>query len=89
MALSIFDNLEEANDELEKIEDEIEIPHITKEEILKNYDFNFDVDTETLEFLKEHGNPDQSIVITMDGVKVMNTNRYTPANYIIKTVEVK
>ena len=42
-----------------------------------------------LEFLKEHGNPDQSIVITMDGVKVMNTNRYTPANYIIKTVEVK
>ena len=53
MALSIFDNLEEANDELEKIEDEIEIPHITKEEILKNYDFNFDVDVETLEFLKE------------------------------------
>ena len=53
MALSIFDNLEEANDELEKIEDEIEIPHITKEEILKNYDFNFDVDSETLEFLKE------------------------------------
>ena len=53
MALSIFDNLEEANDELEKIEDEIEIPHIIKEEILKNYDFNFDVDSETLEFLKE------------------------------------
>ena len=42
-----------------------------------------------LEFLKEHGNPDQSIVVTMDGVKVMKTNRYTPANYIIKTVEVK
>ena len=42
-----------------------------------------------LEFLKEHGNPDRSIVITMDGVKVMKTNRYTPANYIIKAVEVK
>ena len=40
-----------------------------------------------VEFLKEHGNPDQSIVITMDSVKVMNTNRETPTAYIIKTVK--
>ena len=40
-----------------------------------------------VEFLKEHGNPDQSIIITMDSVKIMNINRETPANYIIKTVE--
>ncbi len=53
MKLSIFDSLEEANDELEKLDHEVDLPHMTKEEILKNYDFNFDVDIETLEFLKE------------------------------------
>ena len=53
MKLSIFDSLEEANDELEKLEHEVDLPHMTKEDILKNYDFNFDVDIETLEFLKE------------------------------------
>lgn len=53
MALSIFDSLEEANDELEKLDHEVVIPHMSKEEILKNYDFNFDVDKDTLEFLKE------------------------------------
>ena len=42
-----------------------------------------------VEFLKEHGNPDQSIIITMDSVKIMNTNREAPTNYIIKTVEAK
>jgi len=42
-----------------------------------------------VEFLKEHGNPDQSIVITMDKVRIMNINRETPTNYIIKTVVVK
>ncbi len=41
------------------------------------------------EFLKEHGNPDQSIVITMDKVRIMNINRETPTNYIIKTVQSK
>ncbi len=53
MALSIFDSLEEANEELEKLDHEVAIPHMSKEEILKNYDFSFDVDKETLEFLKE------------------------------------
>ena len=53
MALSIFDSLEEANEELEKLDHEVDLPHMTKEEILKNYDFNFDVDKETLEFLKD------------------------------------
>lgn len=42
-----------------------------------------------VEFLKEHGNPDQSIVITMDKVRVMNISRETPTNYIIKTVQSK
>jgi hypothetical protein len=42
-----------------------------------------------VEFLKEHGNPDQFIVITMDKVRIMNINRETPTNYIIKTVGVK
>ena len=42
-----------------------------------------------VEFLKEHGNPDQSIVITMDKVRIMNINRETPTNYIIKTVRSK
>lgn len=40
-----------------------------------------------VEFLKEHGNPDQYIVITMDKVKVMNVNRETPTAYVIKTVK--
>lgn len=53
MALSIFDSLEEANEELERVENEVDIPKINKEEILKNYEFNFDVDSETLDFLKE------------------------------------
>ena len=40
-----------------------------------------------VEFLRDHGNPDQSIVITMDKVKIMNINRETPTAYVIKTVK--
>ncbi len=38
MALSIFDNLEEANDELEKIEDEIDLDlyHVAMKQHIKN-----------------------------------------------------
>lgn len=53
MGLSIFDSLEEANEELERAENEVVIPGINKDEILKNYEFNFDVDNETMDFLKE------------------------------------